>query len=101
MRILAITDQGSEQASSQAIPNQGCRPRLAQRPERGSELGTEEFGFCPCREGPYRSSACPLSVHWGLLMPARGTQHGLAEMGTPIPAVVPTEPLSWAFLVVP
>jgi hypothetical protein len=50
MRNLAITDQGSEQASSQAIPNQGCRPRLAKRPERGSELGTEELRLFPGRE---------------------------------------------------
>src|SRR5262249_3241051 len=47
MRNLAITDQGSEQASSQAIPNQGCWPRLAERPERGSELGTEKLRLFP------------------------------------------------------
>src|SRR5215831_7245810 len=43
MRNLAITDQGSEQASSQAIPNQGCRPRLAERSERRADLLREEL----------------------------------------------------------
>src|SRR3984893_2345400 len=47
LRNPAITDQGSEQASSQAIPNQPGRPRLAERSERRSELGTEELGFLP------------------------------------------------------
>ena len=75
----------------------GFRPRLAQRPERGSELGTEEFGFCPCREGPYRSSACPLSFHWALLMPARETKHDVAECDPPFRAVVTQERLSWHF----
>src|SRR5262245_34767568 len=43
MRHLAITDQGSEQASSQAIPNQGCRPRLAERLECRADLLREEL----------------------------------------------------------
>src|SRR5260370_36126193 len=50
MRNLAITDQGSEQASSQAIPNQAGRPRLAQRFERGAELRAEKLRLLPGRE---------------------------------------------------
>src|SRR5262249_5996170 len=36
MHNLVIRDQGSEQASSQAITNQGCRPRLAERSQPGT-----------------------------------------------------------------
>src|SRR4029453_9293600 len=64
-------------------PASGLPATIVQRPERGSELGTEEFGFCPCREGPYRSSACPLSFHWALLMPARETKHDVAAPAIP------------------
>jgi hypothetical protein len=39
--------QGSKQTSSQAIPIQGCRPRLAERPKRRAHLLREELRLFP------------------------------------------------------
>src|SRR5438874_5639195 len=50
MRHLAITDQGSAQAASQAIPHQGCRPRLVERSEHRADLGSEELRLFPGRK---------------------------------------------------
>src|SRR5262249_53751283 len=52
-----------------AILQERVRAGLARAKSEGKRLGRG------CREGPYRSSACPLSFHWALLMPARETKH--------------------------
>src|SRR5262245_46078552 len=52
-------------------------------------------GFAVVKVSDPRSSACPLSFHWALLMPTRETKHDVAECDPPFRAVVTQERLSW------